>query len=306
MNYTLHQLKVFLKVAEYESITKASEELHLTQPAVSIQLKKLQEQFDIPLIEVIGRQLYVTDFGKKIAAASRKIISETEAIKHTIDHYKGLLSGKIRISVVSTGKYVIPYFLKSFMDAFPGVDINIDVSNKTQVLKGLAENSSDFYLVSVLPEDVAINAVPLMQNHLFLVGKSDHENPVKSIKDLNEVTLIFRESGSATRNAMEYFLKSNEVKVSKKMELVSNEAVKQAVNAGIGFSIMPLIGLRNSIASGSMQIYPLKGLPITTQWNLIYNKGKSLDPAKQEFLKFLEENRESIVESSFSWTRKYV
>ena len=116
MNYTLHQLTIFLKVVELQSITKASEELHLTQPAVSIQLKNLQNQFELPLTEVVGRQLYITDFGRNIAEASRRILMEAENIRHTVDQYKGILTGEIKVSVVSTGKYVIPYFLKPFMD----------------------------------------------------------------------------------------------------------------------------------------------------------------------------------------------
>jgi len=149
MNYTLHQLKIFLKIAECKSITKAADQLHLTQPAVSIQLKRLQDQFEIPLTEVIGRQLYVTDFGQQILEVSKRVLSEAEVIKTTIDQYKGFLTGKIKISVVSTGKYVIPYFLQAFMEKYPGVEMIIDVSNKNRVVQSLVQNESDFSLVSV-------------------------------------------------------------------------------------------------------------------------------------------------------------
>ncbi len=301
MNYTLHQLRIFLKVADCQSITKASEELFLTQPAVSIQLKKLQDQFELPLTEVIGRQLYITDFGKKIAETSRRILEEADMIRYTIDQYKGLLSGKIKISVVSTGKYVIPYFLKSFMDKFPGIEISIDVSNKNKVVEGLINNESDFSLVSVIPREVPINVIELMENRLYLVGSSKYDQPVKSIKDLKKLTLLFREEGSATRMAMERFLNQRKVPIGKSMELVSNEAVKQAINAGIGFSIVPLIGLRNELASGSMKIFPLKGLPITTRWNLVYNKGKKLTPAQEGLIQYMEENKLQIAKEHFSW-----
>ncbi len=212
MNYTLHQLKIFLKVADIQSITKAAEELHLTQPAISIQLKKLQDQFELPLTEVIGRQLYVTDFGKEIVIRSRRILDEAEGIKYTIDQYKGLLTGKIKISVVSTGKYVIPYFLKDFMDTYPGVEISIDVSNKNKVIEGLHRNESDFSLVSVVPDNLHVVAVELMENQLNLVGNIEYKDKVKRPKDLEKVTLLFREKGSATRNAMESYL---EKKISK-------------------------------------------------------------------------------------------
>ncbi|MEO9483935.1 MAG: LysR substrate-binding domain-containing protein [Ekhidna sp.] len=303
MHYTLHQLKIFLKVSDFQSITKAAEELHLTQPAISIQLKKLQEQFELPLTEVIGRQLYVTDFGREIAIRSRRILEEADGIRYTIDQYKGLLTGKIKISVVSTAKYVIPYFLKDFMDRYPSVEISIDVSNKNKVMEGLHKNESDFSLVSVVPDNLDVCKVELMENQLNLVGSVEYEGKIKKPKDLEKVTLLFREEGSATRNAMENYLESKNIKVGKSMELVSNEAVKQAINAGLGVSIVPLIGLRTALAREDITLYPLSGLPMTTRWNLIYNKGKALTPAQGELIKYMEDNKERLVEKHFSWAK---
>ncbi|GAB5417101.1 MAG: LysR family transcriptional regulator [Crocinitomicaceae bacterium] len=301
MNYTLHQLRVFLKVSEFQSVTKAAEELYLTQPAVSIQLKKLQDQFDLPLTEIVGRQLYVTDFGREIAERSKRILEEADAIKYTADRYKGLVTGKIKVSVVSTGKYVIPYILKPFMDLHPGIDISLDVSNKNRVVQGLIKNESDFSLVSILPEGVAVNTVQLMENRLYLVGSKDFEGKLNKPSDLNKATLLLREEGSATRMAMEAFLSSHDIKAQKSMELVSNEAVKQAVNAGIGVSIVPLIGLRSALSHENIRIYPMKGLPIVTQWNLIYSKGKKLTPAQQAFIDFIEKEKQNLQEKHFDW-----
>lgn len=303
MHYTLHQLKIFLKVAEHESITKASEDLHLTQPAVSIQLKKLQDQFELPLTEVIGRQLYITDFGREIATRCQKLLEEADGIKHTIDQYKGLVAGKIKISVVSTGKYVIPYFLKNFMEQFPHVEIFIDVSNKMSVIEGMYRNESDFSLVSVIPDDLNVHAIELMDNQLNLVGNIEYEGKIKKPKDLEKVTLLFREDGSATKNAMQTYLDSKNIKVGKSMELVSNEAVKQAIIAGLGVSIVPLIGLRTALARERIRIFPLPGLPIYTRWNLIYNKGKALTPAHKALVQFMEENKDRLVEEHFSWVK---
>lgn len=302
MNYTLHQLKVFLKVAEFQSVTKAAEELYLTQPAVSIQLKKLQDQFDLPLTEIVGRQLYVTDFGHEIAKRSRRILEEADAIKYTADRYKGLVSGKIKISVVSTGKYVMPYILKPFMDKYPGVDISLDVSNKNRVVQGMVKNESDFSLVSVVPDGIATNCIELMENRLYLAGNKSFEGQFKKPEDLNNVTLLYREEGSATRVAMETYLKDKNIIPKKSMELVSNEAVKQAINAGIGLSIVPLIGLRSSLDSGEVQIFPMDGLPIITKWNLVYSKGKQLTPAQQALVDFIEEEKTRIEKEQFGWT----
>ena len=277
MHYTLHQLKIFVKICEIQSITKASEELHLTQPAVSIQLKKLQDQFEIPLTEVVGRQLYVTEFGRRIEKLAIEILAKAEEIKTTTDEYKGFISGKIKISSASTGKYVIPYFLSDFMKEHPGVEISVDVTNKEKVIQSVQDNTTDFALVSTIPDNLSVEKISLMPNQLHLIGSSAYikENKKISLKNLNNHRLIFRENGSATKAAMMQFLNKNQIQPSKTMELVSNEATKQAVRAGLGLSIMPLIGIRNEIKLGSMQIIKIKGLPITTTWYLITLKGKN-------------------------------
>jgi DNA-binding transcriptional LysR family regulator len=211
MNYTLHQLQIFLKICQIQSITKASEELHLTQPAVSIQLKNFQDQFPIALTEVVGRKIYITEFGKEIAQAAEKILNEVNAINYKTLTYQGQLSGRLKISIVSTGKYVMPYFVSEFMKQNPGVELIIDVTNKSGVLKSLELNEVDFALVSVLPKKLNITKVELMQNSLFFVG-SNQLNLKKSNdkKNLFENTpIIYREQGSATRNAMERFITTN-------------------------------------------------------------------------------------------------
>ena len=169
MHYTLHQLQVFLKVSQTESITKAAEELHLTQPAVSIQLKNFQDQFEIPLTEVVGRRLYVTDFGKEIAIAAERIVDQVNAINYKTMAFKGQLTGRLKISVVSTGKYVMPYFLGDFIRKNPGIELKLDVTNKAMVVNSLDENEIDFALVSILPEALQIETVELMENELLLV-----------------------------------------------------------------------------------------------------------------------------------------
>ena len=303
MNYTLHQLQVFLKIAQNKSITKAAVELHLTQPAVSIQLKNFQEQFDVPLTEVIGRKLYVTDFGKEIAMAAEKILNEVHAINYKTMAFKGRLAGRLKISVVSTGKYVIPYFLCDFLNQNQGVELLLDVTNKTKVLKNLEKNEVDFSLVSVLPETLQIEKVELMPNALFLVANIDQKvgNGIQDKKIIENLPIIYREQGSGTRYVMEKFIENNQLTVPKKMVLTSNEAVKQAVLAGLGCSIMPLIGIKNELNNGSLQIIPVQGLPIRSNWNLIWLKGKKFSPVAKAYLKFIEEEKTRIIEQKFNW-----
>lgn len=307
MNYTLHQLQVYLKVTQLQSITKAAEELHLTQPAVSIQLKNFQDQFEIPLTEVVGRKLFVTDFGKEISVAAENILQQVNAINYKTIAFKGQLTGRLKLSVVSTGKYVMPYFLADYLKIHPEIELLMDVTNKSQVIKSLENNEVDFSLVSVLPENLQIDKVELLQNKLFLVGNSSRKFSQKNYdKEIFEtLPLIFREPGSGTRHVMEKFIQRNRLPVQKKMELTSNEAVKQAVLAGLGYSIMPLIGIKNELQSGDLQIIPVKGFPIKSNWNLIWLKGKNFSPVAKSFLAFLKSEKSKIMNERFSWYEDY-
>lgn len=302
MNYTLHQLQVFLKVTEKGSITKAAEELFLTQPAVSIQLRNFQDQFSIPLTEVVGRKLYVTDFGKEIAEAAEKIINQVYAINFKSLAYEGRLSGKLKISIVSTGQYVMPFFLSDFINHNSGVELVMDVTNKAKVVRSLERNEVDFALVSVVPDHLKVSCVDLMENKLFLVGNTKSDMKPKIGKKIFEkLPLIYREQGSATRNAMEGFIKKNKLPASKKIELTSNEAVKQAVISGLGYSIMPLIGIKSELLNKELQIIEVAGLPISTKWNLVWLSAKKLSPAATAFLEYTKQEKERIISEHFSW-----
>jgi DNA-binding transcriptional LysR family regulator len=303
MNYTLNQLQVYLKVVQTLSVTKASEALNLSQPAVSIQLKNFQDQFGVPLIEVIGRKVYVTDFGKEIAEAAENIINQVYAINYKSLAYKNQLTGRLKIASVSTGKYVMPFFLSGFMRQHAGIELLMDVTNKNKVFESLKNNEIDFGLVSFLPSNLDVEKLDLLQDKLYLVGKRETntgEN-VTAKKMFENLPIIFREPGSGTRQLMEKFLQSNNITVLRKVELTSNEAVKQALMAGLGYSIMPFIGIRKEIVSNELQIIPVKGLPFKTTWNLIWLKGKKLSPTAAAFLEYLQKNKEQIVADTFSW-----
>ena len=304
MNYTLNQLRIFLKVVELESVTKASEALHLTQPAVSIQLKNFQDQFEIPLTEVVGRKIYVTDFGKEIADAAQQILEQVNAINYKTLAYKGQLFGKLKVSVVSTGKYVMPYFLSEFLNEHSGVELEMDVTNKRSILQSIEQNEVDFALVSIIPDNLNVEQVDLMQNKLYFVGHTNVKitSGKKKIESIfNSRPLLFREMGSGTRQTLERFIEKNNISINKKMELTSNEAVKQAILAGLGNSLMPLIGIRKEIQNNDLQIIPVAGLPIRTNWSLIWNKGKKHSPQAQAFLEYLIKNKEEIIKTHFSW-----
>ncbi|MEY3631507.1 MAG: hypothetical protein RL408_1061 [Bacteroidota bacterium] len=302
MNYTLNQLQIFLKVVHTSSITKAAEELNLTQPAVSIQIKNLQAQFDIPLLEIIGKKIYITDFGREIAESAKGILDQVYAINYKTMAFKDQLVGRLKISIVSTGKYVLPYFLTDFLRPNPGVEISIDVTNREKVLESQLINEVDFSLVSDALENPAFDSIDLLSNDLYLIGNKETAKitPTFNYKDFkNELPLIFRENGSGTRKIMENYFKRQGVDGLKKIELMSNEAVKQAVIAGLGYSIMPIIGLKNEVKSGALKIIERDGLPITTTWKLIWHKDKNLSPVSKAFLVYLTENKAQIKKKYF-------
>jgi DNA-binding transcriptional LysR family regulator len=308
MNYTLNQLQIFLKITQTQSVTKAAEELHLTQPAVSIQLKNFQDQFDIALTEVVGRKIHITDFGKEIAESVESILNQVHTINHKTLKYKGQLAGRLKLSVVSTGKYVMPYFLSAFIKQHPGIELLMDVTNKAQVIESLENNEVDFSLVSVLPTTLNIEKLDLLQNKLFLVGNTEQKfkKSVYSKDIFKDLPLIYREKGSGTRQTMESFIERNNIPVLKKMELTSNEAVKQAVLAGLGYSIMPLIGIKNELRDEDLQIVPVNGLPIKTVWRLIWLKGKKHSPVAASFLNHIKKEKLTIVQNKFDWYEQYL
>lgn len=305
MHYTLHQLQIFLKIAESQSITKASEELHLTQPAVSIQLKNFQDQFDIPLTEIIGRRLYITEFGREIAEAAEKILNEVAVINHKTLAYKGQLSGKLKIASVSTGKYIIPYFLNDFIKNHPGIELQLDVTNKAKVVENMEKNEVDFSLVSLLPDKLHTEQIPLLKNKLYVVTKSNQVIKGNEKNFFEKNPILFREKGSGTRIVMENYLERKSIKVNNKIELTSNEAVKQSILAGLGSSIMPLIGIKNELLNGELQIIPFKSFPIETTWYLTWMKGKKFSPVAQAFLEHITKEKDNITHNTFGWYEQY-
>ena len=307
MNYTLQQLEIFRTIAELQSVTKASEHLFLTQPAVSIQLKNFQAQFNLPLFEIVGRKLYITEFGEEISETAFKILEQVENIKYKSAIFEGKIAGKLNISIVSTAKYTMPYFLSDFIKTNEMVSLTMDVTNKMTVLRSLENNECDFAMVSTIPKKLNIDRIELMKNKLYFVANRDF-NPSKKkvlLKDLNKSLFIFREPGSATRLAMEQYLVKHKIAIEKEMELTSNEAVKQAVIAGLGISIMPIIGIKNELRNGDLQIIEMTDFPLETNWNLIWLKSKNLSLVAKTFKNHLEENKEKIIKQHFTWFKDF-
>lgn len=281
----------------------------MTQPAVSIQLKNLQAQFDIALTEVVGRKLYITDFGKELYRIANRILKEVASISYQTQNFKGMLSGRLKISVASTGKYVMPYYLKDFLQANPNIDLLMDVTNKTKVIKSLEHNEVDFSLVSVLPDTLDIEQEILLPNKLYLTSAANSEIEIlkqSSKAVFDNLPLIYREEGSGTRVTMQrYFQKANIVP-NVKLELTSSEAVKQAVMAGLGFSIQSILSIKNELKLKEIKIIRVKGLPLVENWRLIWLKQKKMSEVAKAFLIYIKQNKESVYKNNFAWIEDYV
>jgi len=300
MNYTLNQLRIFVKVAELKSVTRAAEELHLSQPAVSSQLKNFQDQFSLPLFEVIKKRIHITGFGEEVFFTGKKILSDVGQMKYKMLSYNGLLSGKLTFASVSTGKYVLPYFLSEFFQDHSTIDLEIDVSNRQAVIQNLQRNEIDFALMSLPPEDIQIHKIDLLENKLCFVDQCTLLQKKKNLQELLEVSpLIIREPGSATRMQLDQFIQERNLVVHKTIRLTSNEAVKQAIIAGMGISLMPLIGIRNEIELGLLSTIPAAGLPLVNNWSLVYLKDKQLSPAMSAFIAYLEEHKARLIKAHF-------
>jgi len=299
MNYTLHQLRIFVSITETLSITKSAELLNLTQPAISIQLRNFQQQFDYPLIEIIQRKIHVTPLGKEIAIAAESIISQIDNINYKSQNFKNNLAGHLRISIVSTGKYIMPYFLSDFLKTNKNIDLTMDVTNKSKVIRSLLDNEIDFALVSILPQDIDVQKFNLISNELYLVGNKDAVMDTTLAHQLGDTPFIYREEGSGTRQVMEKFIGKNKIKVRKKLVLTSNEAVKHAIISGIGYSIMPLIGIKNELKNKQLHIIPVNGLPLKSTWNIVWLKNKNLSPVAKSFVKKIESDKAKVIDKYF-------
>jgi LysR family transcriptional regulator, low CO2-responsive transcriptional regulator len=200
----------------------------------------------------------------------------------------------------------MPYFLSGFLKQHEGVEVIIEVTNKSKVLECLENNETDFALVSILPEHLKVNKVELMQNKLYLVGREfEHDgNRTQGIDIFTSLPLIYHEVGLGTRLTMERFIAINRIAVNKKMELTSNEAVKQALLAGLGYSIMPLIGIKNELIQKDLQIIPIEGLPLVTSWNLIWLQNKNFSPVAQAYWSYIQMEKSNIINQQFEWFEK--
>ncbi len=293
MRITLGQLQAFATVAKLGSFSAAAKVLFVTQPAISKKIHLLEEEIGLAVVEQIGKKLYLTEAGEELLKVSVEWLKNWENFEQKVNDFKGLKQGRLSIAVVTTSKYFMPRILGPFCSLYPGIEITMEVINRDRLLARLAINQDDLYIMGTPPQDIEIIADPLMKNLLVVIAHSDHPLAGEKIIPLQQVAtlpFIMREKGSGTRMAVEKYFQEQGITLSIKLELGSNEAIKQAVAGGLGISVISRHTLgQYSRLEGLLEL-KVAGFPIAKDWYVVYPKGKSLSVVAETFLQFLKNN----------------
>ncbi|MHB0990977.1 MAG: LysR family transcriptional regulator [Burkholderiales bacterium] len=290
LHATLHQLKIFDAVARHMSFARAAEELYLTPPALSIQVKQLAEIIGQPLFEQIGKKISLTAAGELSWATCQDVLNRLDQLTQELAALQGLEKGTLKLATLATVKYFIPRLLGDFCTKHPGIDTILFMGNRESLLERLARNQDDLYILGQPPEHLNVVSEPFADNLLVVVSSPNH--PLAKEKDiapsrLRDVPFILREAGSGTRLAFEKFFEQHGVVLKARMELGSNEAVKQVVAGGLGVAVLSASTLRAELASGELTILDIRGLPLERKWHMVYPVGKQLTPASKAFMEYL-------------------
>lgn len=294
---TLRQIEIFLKVAEQGSIARAAEQLHLTQPSVSIQVRKLADAIGLPLYEVIGKRLKLTEAGREVALAGEKLFEVVNDLEDTINDLKGVHSGSLSISTVTTAKYFLPYILAPFCELYPGVDVKLRIGNRSKIIERLNANKDDLYFVNELPDELDVNSYPFLPNPIAIIASKQHRLALRKKlqwKDIENERFIIRERGSGSLVGVQAYLKENQLEIKNSMTIESNEAIKHAVMANMGISIISAYILGSADSDGLKQLN-VSGFPIMSQWQLVHLADKKLSNVSQRFLEFMLENARDLL-----------
>jgi DNA-binding transcriptional LysR family regulator len=294
---TLHQLKVFEATARLGSFTRAAEELFITQPTVSSQIKHLSKAAGLPLFEQIGKRLYLTEAGKELLSTCRDIFDCLENFEMKVADLQGTKQGKLRLSAITTTKYFIPRILGSFCQQYPGIDVSLEITNHQQIERRMVENEDDLYILSQIPEAIDLYARPFLDNPLVVVAPKTH--PLAGIKHislsaLNGEPFIMREPGSGTRQAVQSLFEEHDISVQVRLQLGSNEAIKHSIAGGMGISILSQHTLIGEGDNSELTVLDVEHFPIKRRWYVTYLAGKKLSVIAQIFLEYLLKESEQL------------
>lgn len=294
MNLTFRQLKVFESVARLGSYTKAADELYLSQPAVSMQVKLLEEQVTLPVFERIGKQLYITDAGKEVYQYARQIIQQKKDVEETLEQMKDLQRGHLNIAVVSTANHFLIRILAAFEKLYPKIRISLNVTNRSELLQAIQYNESDLGIMGKPPFGAHLKWNDFLDNPLVAIAAPNHplaqQEGLISLDEFAKQKFIVREQGSGTRKACEKFFEKNRIEFNPTMDMSNGSAIKHAVEEGLGLAIVSRHTLSVELKANTLKILNIDGLPIIRKWYVVESPDKRLSPIALEFKKFIIEN----------------
>ncbi len=298
MNVTFRQLKLLEAVARLSSFTRASEELHLTQPAVSTQIKQLEDEVGMPLFEQLGKKIFLTEAGREMYEFSRNIARQFVDIESVLDDMRGVKRGSLKLVATATCKYFAPYLLAGFSKLHDNVQVHLEITNRENVVTALQENVPDMAIMGTPPDEIPLNYRAFMENPLVVIAHPEHplvhEQRIP-LEELLKENFILREKGSGTRNAVERFLQGRNLSVTATMEMSRNEAIKHAVMAGLGLGIVSLHTLEFELKLKKLAILSVEGFPIMKEWYLVTRSGKRMSPIAQAFHDFVLNETHNVV-----------
>ncbi len=297
MNISLRQLRVFEAVARHLSHTRAAEELHLTQPAVSMQVRQLEDEVGLPLFERLGKRILLTEAGQEILHYSLTVNRSLREMEEVLESLKGVNRGRLQIAVASTVNYFAPRLLAVFQRRYPGIGLRLDVTNRENLVQLLDSNAVDLVLMGLPPTDIDVESEPFMDNPLVVIAPPDH--PLAGARQIPLARLageifVMRETGSGTRQAMERFFSERALTIRQGMQMTRNEAVKQAVRSGLGLSVVSLHTIELELETRRLVTLDVEGFPDRRHWYLVYRRGKRLSPAAGAFRDFVLAEAASI------------
>ncbi|MFT5260851.1 MAG: DNA-binding transcriptional LysR family regulator [Cryomorphaceae bacterium] len=295
MHITIRQLQVFNAVAKHLSYTRAAEELHLTQPAVSMQIKQLEKSADLPLFEQIGKKIYLTEAGQVMLDHAQSIIAKLDSIRNDIEQLKGIDGGRLRVCIASTVNYFATRLISKFSQTHPNVQISLDVTNRQDLLKQLETNEPDLVLMGRPPSSADLYSQAFMDNPLVIIANPHHALAGQKnipITKLNNERFVLRENGSGTRGAMETMFNEYDIHPHVSTQLSGNEAIKQAVEAGLGLALVSFHTVDLELKAGRVVTLDVEHFPIAKNWHIGHRSGKKLSATAEAFWHFvLEESK---------------
>ena len=297
MRMTLRQLQVFNAVCDTGSYSRAAEEMALTQPAVSLQMRQIEELIGQPLFEYVGKKLYLTEAAEALKRASTDIFQRLDSLDMQLSDLQGKLQGQLNLTIESSAKYFTPHLFAAFRQSHPEVSLHLVVVNHGQAVKRLSASRDDLFIMSLVPPNLALDFLPFLNNPIVAVASAAHplcRRTALSLQDLTAFPLLVREVGSGTRQACEDYCHQKRAHFSQQIEISSTEAQCEGVLAGLGVALLPRHAVRLELAAGLLRELSVDELPLYRSWCVVHARGKRLSPVAQAFLAFIQRERLQI------------